>query len=154
MKEMVQELVERNLMLDGPCQVSYAAYLAMDAKEADAIEDCFNLMCRPLYLTTLQKQGADWLLVCGQEVVLTSNETELPGSEQIEAIARERDRVPFIVSWPAEIEESDWHPTRGPFQRINPQREALTGRDLLRVFRLTLELDGQNQETRVYHAVP
>ena len=111
---MAHRLAERDLRLDDPRRIPYDAYLAMTEEEAAAVEDGFNTLWRPVYLNMLQERRLDWLLVCGEEVIVTSNEMELPSPEEVERLARERNCIPFIVSQPAEIEESGWHSTHSP----------------------------------------
>jgi hypothetical protein len=113
-KDMAHRSAEGDLRLDDPRRIPYDAYLAMTEEEAAAVEDGFNTLWRPVYLNMLQERGMDWLLVCGEEVILTSNEMELPSPEEVERLARERNGIPFIVSQPAGIEESGWHSTHSP----------------------------------------
>jgi len=137
-QDMAQNLAGRNLNVDDPRQIPYEDYLAMTEDQREAVEDCFNAVWHPIYLSLLQEQGADWLLVCGEEFTLTSNEAELPDQKGMERLARETNRIPFVVSLPAEIEESGWQATRHPG-------------DDYPIFRFKLELDGAGEKTRVYH---
>lgn len=111
-QDMAQNLAGRNLNVDDPRQIPYEDYLAMTEDQREAVEDCFHAVWHPIYLSLLQEQGADWLLVCGEEFMWTSNEAELPDQKGMERLARETNRIPFVVSRPAEIEESGWHATR------------------------------------------
>ncbi len=84
-------------------------YLAMSREERDAIALRAYQTLETWIDATLKRLGAEWMLVCGGEVIESSPTLRnYPSREKLMQIGRQRGLVPFVFVKAPLIEESGW----------------------------------------------
>jgi hypothetical protein len=108
-------------------------YLALSDEEREAVQLRAYQTHQARIDAELERQGAEWLLVCGGEVVETSPALrDYPSREKLMQIGQQRGRVPFVFVREPLVEESAW--------------SALAGNDFYPTVRLTVAAPGTGTE--------
>jgi hypothetical protein len=108
-------------------------YLAMSREERDAIALRAYQTLGPWIDAELEKRKAEWILVCGGQVVESSPTLrDYPSRERLMQIGRQRGVVPFVFVKAPLIEESGW--------------SSLAGDDFYPTIQLTVASPGTSTE--------
>ncbi len=111
-------------------ELPFDHYLAMSREERDAIALRAYQTLGTWIDAELKRLGAEWMLVCGGEVIESSPTLQnYPSREKLMQAGRQRGLVPFVFVREPLIEESGW--------------SALAGDDFYPTIRLTVAADYQ-----------
>jgi hypothetical protein len=101
-------------------ELPFDEYLAMSDEERDAVALRAYQILDAWINAELKKRKAEWILVCGGQVIESSSTLrDYPSDEKLMQVGRQRGLVPFVFvkgplieesSWSA-IEENDFYPT-------------------------------------------
>ncbi|MEP7340378.1 MAG: hypothetical protein ABI977_21790 [Acidobacteriota bacterium] len=90
-------------------EMPLAHYLALSDEVRDAITLRAYQTLHSWIEKELEKRRAEWLLVCGGEILESSPTlTNYPSDDKLMQIGQERDRIPFVFVRSPLIEESHW----------------------------------------------
>jgi hypothetical protein len=93
----------------GVFDLSFDDYLAMSDEERDDIAFRAYQTLGEWIDAELKKRRAEWILVCGGEVIESSNKLrDYPSREKLMEIGQRRGLVPFVFVKTPLIEESGW----------------------------------------------
>ncbi len=110
-RALVREIVEEERG-ESPLALSLAEYLSRSSAERALVFERAATLLRDRVESELARRGATWLVFVDGHVVLSSNDRDsLPSMDEVLALGRASDRVPFLFEAPL-IEElassSDW----------------------------------------------
>lgn len=95
-RALVREIVEEERG-DNPFTMSLHAYLQRPAAERAGIVERAGVLARGRAERELARRHAAWIVMVGEDVVLSSNDrAELPTVDEVLALGRGVDRVPFL----------------------------------------------------------
>lgn len=90
-------------------KISFDEYLAFSESEREATQWRVYHEHHEWYEAELKARHAQWMLVCGGEIVAFSKTLDdYPTPEKLHAIGKERDFIPFVFVPRPLIEESNW----------------------------------------------
>ncbi len=103
-------------------RLPFSEYRNLPDEEKERIHLQVYQQCRGWAERELAKRRAQWLVMCGGEVIKASSTLEdLPSGEELERIGEEQNLVPFLFVREPLIEESAWSPLgRGDFYPALP----------------------------------
>lgn len=108
-------------------------YLSLSDEEREAVQLRAYQTHQAWIDEELERRGAEWLLVCGGEVLEASpTPQDYPSREKLIGIGKQRERVPFVFVREPLVEESAW--------------SGLAGDDFYPTMRLTVAAQGTGTE--------
>ena len=95
-----------------PFALSFKEFISLELDESEELLGKVYDLCRNL-LEEAWKRGAKQAVVCDGELVLESRDIDGISNQDIERLAKERDKACYVFTAPDVIEESVWTPISG-----------------------------------------